>query len=226
MSSATVCSTTTRGSWNTACALRHSGDELEPGEAQRAGAAQAAAASAVDQPRAGDHFRQHHRHGLQRLDLDVLVAARVGMLDGEHPDRAFEPDDRHSGEAVEAFFAGFGPVGEGGVLGGLGEIEDAALRRDRPDQAFAHPQAGDVHRFLAQPVGGEQFELIVAQQVDRADIAAHRLGDQVDDPVELGLRRAALGHHIVQAGQDLASGNGGGQRAWPERYQMGGGVSR
>ena len=94
-------------------ALGHSGDQLEAGEAQRAGAAQAAAARAVDQPRAGDHLRQHHRDRLQRLDLDILVAARLGMLHGEHADRAFEADDRHAGEAVEALLAGFGPVGEG-----------------------------------------------------------------------------------------------------------------
>ena len=123
-------------------ALRHSGDQLEPRQAQRPGAAQAAAARAVDQPRAGDHLRQHHRDGLQRLDLDVLVAARVGMLDGEHADRAFEPDDRHAGEAVEALLAGFGPVGEGRMLGGLGEVEDAPFGGDRPDQALAHPAAG------------------------------------------------------------------------------------
>jgi hypothetical protein len=30
------------------------------------------------------------------------------MLDGEHADRAFEADDRHAGEAVEALLAGFG----------------------------------------------------------------------------------------------------------------------
>ena len=116
MSSATVCSTTIRGSWKTACALRHSGDQLEAGQAQRPGASQPAPARAVDQPGAADHFRQHHRDGLQRLDLDILVAARLGVLHGEHADRAFEADDRNSGEAVEALLARLGPVGEGGML--------------------------------------------------------------------------------------------------------------
>ena len=153
-------------------ALGHSGDQLEARQPQRPGAAHPAAAGAVDQPRAGDHLGQHHRDRLQRLDLDVLVAARLGMLDGEHADRAFEADDRHAGEAVEALFAGLGPVGEGGVVGGFGEVEDAAFRGDRADQAFAHAQAGDVHRFLAQAVGREQLEVVVAQQIDRADLAA------------------------------------------------------
>ena len=93
---------------------------------------------------------------------------------------------------------------ESGVIRGLGKIEDAALRRDRPDETLAHPHARDVHGFLAQPVGGEQLKEIVAEQVDRADIAAHGFGDQVHHAVELRLRRPALGHHIVQAGQYLA----------------------
>ena len=210
MSSATVCSTTIARLVEHGHALGHAGDQLEARQAQRPGAAQPAAARAVDQPRAGDHLGQHHRDRLQRLDLDILVAARLGMLDREHADRAFEPDDRHAGEAVEALLAGFGPVGEGGMLGRLGEVEDAALGGDRADQALAHPQLGDVDRFLAEAVGREQLEIVVAQQVDRADVAVHRLGDEVDDLVELGLRRAALGHDLVEAGQDLAGGSGGG----------------
>ena len=47
-------------------------------------------------------------------------------------------------------------------------------RGDRADQALAHAQAGDVHRFLAQAMSREQLEHVVAQQVDRADFAAHR----------------------------------------------------
>ena len=55
------------------------------------------------------------------------------MLDGEHADRAFEPDDRNSGEAVEALLARLGLVGEGGVLGGFGQVEDATLGGDGAD---------------------------------------------------------------------------------------------
>ena len=122
-------------------ALGHAGDQLEPGEPQRTGAPQASAACAVDQPRAGDHFGQDHGHGLQRLDLDVLVAPRLGMLDGEHADRAFEAHDRNAGEAVETLFARFRLVKEGRVLGRLGEVEDAPFGGDGADQALAHAQA-------------------------------------------------------------------------------------
>ena len=65
-------------------ALGHAGDQLEPGEPLRAAVA-LAPARPVGEPRAADHLGQHHRHGLQRLDLDVFIAARVGVLDGSTP---------------------------------------------------------------------------------------------------------------------------------------------
>ncbi len=64
----------------------------------------------IDQPGIVDHLGQHHRHGLQRLDLDFLVAARLDMLDGEHAHRALAPHDRHAREGVELVLARFGAV--------------------------------------------------------------------------------------------------------------------
>jgi hypothetical protein len=134
------------------------------------------------------------------------------MLDGEHANRAFEADDGHAGKAVEPFFAGLWLVEECRMLGGLGEIEDSPLGRNRSDQALAHPEAGDVNRFLAQAVGCEQLEIVVAEQINGADVADHLVSDEVDDLVELRLRGAALGHHRVETGQDLAGGRGSGKR--------------
>ena len=52
------------------------------------------------------------------------------------------------------------------MIGSLGEVENAPFSRDRSDESFAHPEARHVHGFLAQAVGGEQLEEIVAQQID------------------------------------------------------------
>ena len=102
-----------------------------------------------------------------------------------------------------ALLARLRPVDEAGVLGRLGEIENPPLRGDRADEALAHREPRHVHSFLAQAVRCEQFELVVAQQVDGAYLARHLVGDEVDDLVELGLCRAAPRHHLVEAGQDL-----------------------
>src|SRR3546814_17019443 len=66
-----------------------------------------------------------------------------------------------------------------------------------------------VHRFLLQPDGGEEFQRSVTQQVDRADFRPKRLGDDLHDAVELGLRRGARGHDIMQTRQYFAGGGGG-----------------
>ena len=137
------------------------------------------------------------------------------MLDRKHADRAFEPDDRHPRKAVEALLSGLWTISESRVAGRFGEVEDASFGGDRADKALRHPQPRHVDRFLAQAVRREQLQHVVAQQVDRADLAAHRLGDNVDDTVELGLRRPALSHDLVETRQDLASGGScGGSHGW------------
>jgi hypothetical protein len=150
--------------------------------------------------------------GLQRFDLDIVIGARIGVLDAQHPDRALAPDDRHAGEGVKHVFAGFGAVGEFRVTGRFVEIQDGDMFRDGADQAFAHGELGHVHGALVQAQRREQLQHPVAQQVDRADLALQRFGDDLDDLVELGLCVRPRRHHVVQPGQDLASGGGRGGR--------------
>src|SRR3546814_13712366 len=75
-------------------------------------------------------------------------------------------------------------------------------RATRSDTLFPYPtlfrsQPVDVHRFRLQPDGGEEFQRSVTEQVDRADFRPKRLGDDLHDAVELGLRRGAQGHDII-----------------------------
>jgi hypothetical protein len=184
----------TRGSWNTATPR---------------GTTEATSAGPVDQPRAGDHLGEDHRDGLQRFDFDIFVPPWIGVLHRENPDGTLETNDRDAGEAVEPLLARFRLVDISRVLDGLRKVEHAALGRDRSDQPLAHPQPSHVHGFLAQSVRREQLEIIVAQEIDRADLAFHLVRDEVDDLVELGLRRSAPRHDGMEAGQDLAGGGGG-----------------
>jgi hypothetical protein len=173
----------------------------------------APAGALVDQPGTGDQLGEHHRDGLQRLDLDLVELALVAMLDRDHADRLVAAHDRDAGETVEQFLAGLGLIGEIGVAGRLVEVERLDILGDRPDQPLAQRHLGDVDRLLLEAAGREQFEHAVAQQVDRADFAVERLADDLDDLIELGLRSRARRHHIVKAGKDFACSGGRGRRS-------------
>ena len=164
----------------------------------------------VDQPGVVQQLGEDHRDGLQRLDLDVLVAPRVDVLHGQHADRPLAPHDRHAGEGMELLLAGFRPVLEFRVRRGLGQVQRLDVGRDRAGQPFSDPEAGDVDRRLFETARREQFEHPLAQQVDRADLAIERLADDVDDLVELALRRDARGHQLVELREDRAGGGDGG----------------
>ena len=164
----------------------------------------------IDQLGVRDQLAQHHRGGLERLDLDILVAARVGMLDDQRPDGARAVDDRHTGEGVEFVLPGFGAISEVGMRGRLGEVKHLDIGGDGANQPFAHSQPGNMNRVGVKTAGGEEFESAVAQQVDRADLAIERLADDLHDLVELALRLGARGHHLVQAGEDQAGTGSGG----------------
>gem|GEM_PF-4615235 len=195
-------------------AARQPVDELEPDEAHLVARLRAHPGDrhVVDEAGARDQLRQHHRGGLERLDLDVLIVARLGVLDAEHAHRRLPPDDRHAREAVEQLLAGLRAVDERRVRLGFGEVERRARRGDGADEALPQRELGDVDGFLREALGGEQLEHAVAQQVDRADLGVERLRDDRDDAVELRLGTGLRRHDVVEPAQNLARGDGGAGR--------------
>jgi len=165
----------------------------------------------VDEIGVGDQFGEHHGDGLQRLDLDLFVAARLHVLDAEHADRLLPADDRDAGEGVELVLAGFRAIGEVRVSGGFGEVERLDLAGDGADQTLADGHAGDVDGFLGEAAGGEQLQHAFAKEVDRADLGIEALADDIDHGVELVLGGCARGHDFVQPGQDQARRGDGGR---------------
>ena len=193
-------------------ARAHALHQFLPGEPDRRGRLRlgAARAGGIDQPGVGDQLGQHHGDGLERLDLHLGIAALLDVLDREHAHRPLAPDDRHAREAAEALLARLRPISEVRMARRLVEVQHLHGPRDRADQPFAERQLGDVHRRLIEPAGGVKLQHAFAQQVDRADLAVDRLADDLHHLVQLRLRRRAASHHIVQPGQDLARGSGGG----------------
>ena len=131
------------------------------------------------------------------------------MLDTEHANRPFAPDNRHPGKRVKLFFAGFGPEREVRVGSRFGEVQRFNIAADRTHQPFAQRHPGNVNRRLRQTFGGIEFKHALAQQVDRADLAIETFSNNVDNVVELRLRAIPRCHHLMQAGQN---GAGSGSR--------------
>ena len=149
------------------CAAGQSLDQLQPGQPLRPTQRRRESVDVVLVDQAGvlDQLRQDHGHGLQRLDLDLFVAAGIDMLDAKHARRTLTPDNRHPGEGMIFFLAGFRAIREIRVGRGFGKVERFDIAGDDTDKAFTQRHARHVHRALFKPAGGEEFEHAFAQQV-------------------------------------------------------------
>ena len=157
----------------------------------------------------GDHLREHHRGGLERLDLLVGIDAVGLVLDGEHAERVAGAQQRHAEEGVIGLLARLRTVGEGRVRLRVGERERLGRLRDQADEAFVGAHAREMHRLAVQAFGGEQFEgVVVAQHVDRADLGDDVGGDDHDDAVQARLGADRLRHSLAEAAQQQARASG------------------
>ncbi len=93
----------------------------------------------TDEIAAGGELRQHHRYGLQRLDLVLGVVPLGPVLHGENAQHAVAAHDRHAHHRVIDLLAGLGPVGEIGMRLGVGERERP---RRRPGASCGAPLPG------------------------------------------------------------------------------------
>jgi len=161
-------------------------------------------AEAVELP-GGDHLREHHRGGLERLDL-LLGIDPVGLvLDREHAEGMAGAQEGDAEEGVIDFLARLRAVREGRVLLRVRQGQGLGRRGDQADEALVGAQPGEMHRLAVQALGGEEFEdVVVAQHIDRADLRHDVGGDQDDDPVETRLRTHRLRHGFAEAAQQKA----------------------
>ncbi len=153
----------------------------------------------------GDHLGEHHRRGLQRLDLFLGIGAVRAVLHHEHAERVAGAQDRHAQEGVVDFFAGFRAVGEGRVALRVGEVQRGRFAGDKADEALMGAQDGQMDGVALQTFGGIEFEGVVdAQHIDRADLGHHVGRDHHHDLVETLLRADGLRHHFAEPSQQDA----------------------
>ncbi|GJE61794.1 hypothetical protein MPOCJGCO_3920 [Methylobacterium trifolii] len=170
----------------------------------------------------GDHLREHHRGGLEGLDLLLGIDPVGHVLDGEDAQRVAGPQKGHAEEGVEGVLPRLRPVGEGRVGLGVGQRERLGRLRDQADEALVGAHAREVDRLAVEAFGREQFEgVVVAQDVDRADLGDDVGGDQDDDTVEARLGADRLRHRFAEAAQQQARASGRSRhrlvnpRRWP-----------
>ena len=149
--------------------------------------------------RAGDHLRQDHGDGLQRLDLFLVVLTAGAVLHHQHAEHAAGAHDRHAGERVIDLLARLRTVGELRMALRVVERQRPGVRGDVADQALADPQARAMHGRGIEALGGEQLEhLAGAQQVDRAHLGHHLVGDQAHDFAQGFLGRTTTRHRVPE----------------------------
>ena len=153
----------------------------------------------------GDHLRQHHGGGLQRLLFLLGIGPAGPVLHHQHAERVAGAEHRHAEERMVDLFAGFRPEREGRVGLRLGQVDRIGFARHQADQAFVLPQHGLVDRLALEAFGGVQLERAVdPQHVDGADLRHHVGGNQHDDLVEAFLRADRFRHHLAEPAQQHA----------------------
>ncbi len=153
----------------------------------------------------GDHLRQHHRGGLERLFFFLGIGPPRPVLHHQHAERIAGAQDRHAEERVVDLFAGLRAIGEGRVRLGFGQVDRIGFAGDQADQAFLGLQHGLVDGFALEALGGVQLQGSVhAQHVDRANLRHHVGGDQDDHFVEAFLRADPLRHDLAEPAEQHA----------------------
>ena len=89
----------------------------------------------------GDHLRQHHGGGLQRLDLFLDIGALGAVLHHQHAERIAGAQDRHAEEGMVDFFAGLRAERERRMGLRVAQIERVRLAGDEADQALMRAAA-------------------------------------------------------------------------------------
>ena len=153
----------------------------------------------------GDHFRDHHRGGLQRFDFFLHVSALGAVLHHQHAERVAGAQDRHAEEGMVDFFAGLRPEREGRMALRVVQIERRGLAGDQADQAFMRAQHRAVNGVAVEAFGGVEFERVVdAQHIGRAHLGHHIGRDQHHDLVQAFLCGDLLRHGFAEPSQQDA----------------------
>ena len=131
----------------------------------------------------GDNAGELRAHGDQEGFLAFVELAALLLLHHQHAHHPPMVDDRCTEEGGVAFLAGLGKVAVAGMAGSVFEVQRFFAATDQADQTFAGRHADLADGALVEAIGGHQHETVGfrVEQVDRADLAAHRFLDPLHD---------------------------------------------
>ena len=153
----------------------------------------------TDEVTGRDQLRQHHGDGLQRLDLFFVVVAARAVLHDQHAEHAAGAHDRHAGQRMVDLLARLRAIGVLRMALRVVERQRPGVGGDVADQALADPQARAVHGRRIEALGGEQLQHFAGpQQVDRADLGHHLVGDQAHDLAQRVLDGVGTRHRVPE----------------------------
>ena len=162
-------------------------------------------AIAVEDAKFG-HFGQDHGDDFEGVDLVLREFAFDARLDDQNAKLFADPLDGHAEEGGIDLFPGFGHVAKALFARGIGGVDGKARARHPAHKTFAQFHARLVDGFGLQPFGGAEFEGFgIAEEVDRADLGSHGIGDQMGDAVKPVLPAPGGGERVAQPAQEFAA---------------------
>ena len=154
------------------------------------------------------HLGDHHGDDLEGVDLVVGVFARLAVLQNEDAKDLAEALDRHAEEARQALLAGLGQVAVAAGVRGVGVESGSAVSAIWPTSPWPTRRRERWTESGLSPSVAESSSIVVAAEVDRADVGDEAVRDQADDAVEPFLAAAGLGQRGTQAREEHAAVDG------------------
>ena len=152
------------------------------------------------------HLGHHHGHDFQRVNLILGKLPRGFRLHDQHAQPLAHALDRHAEERGENLLPRLRHIAEALFRRRIRRIHRRGRARHAPHKALTqlHPRLVD-RLFLEALSRAKLQRILIAEQIDRADLGPHAIGNQMCDAVQTVLPLAGQGETVAQTPQQFAA---------------------